>query len=165
MQRQTPALRHTKQAPDIGDNALDVGKLRQKQNSRLIRAVPRLLMKPNPTVDTEFRSYSLLAKVLMIGIPALMYLAAASQSIAMQESLSPNAAPNLADLSMDGALFLTRIGAILIGVPATIMALFGSPGLSAAAWMVRHPKQPQAIEPLTTPLSTTPTPHGETNER
>lgn len=89
-------------------------------------------------VETSSRKYSWLAIVAMIGVPALMYLFAASQSTEMRESLNQGAAPNVADVAMGGSLFLMRIGAMLAGALGVFSAVFGSPKETAPKWMVRR---------------------------
>lgn len=82
--------------------------------------------------------YSLLAMVLMIGVPLLMYLFAATQSVDMREALKPGVAPNVLDVAMGGGLFVMRIGAIVFGVLGTLLALFGAPKETAPKWMRRR---------------------------
>lgn len=91
-----------------------------------------------PNTETETRSYSLLAKTLIIGVPVLLYVLAATQSTEMREALTQGTAPTVADVAMGGSLFLIRLGAIVLGILGTLLAFFGSPKETAPKWMLHR---------------------------
>lgn len=90
-----------------------------------------------PNQQTKLRSYSILAMLLMVGIPTLLYIATAVLSVKMRESLQQGDVQNIADLATGGGLFMMRIGSIVLGVLGAFVAIFGSPKESMPKWMVR----------------------------
>ena len=87
--------------------------------------------------ETNTRKYSWLAIAVMVGVPALAYLFAASESSEMREWLNEGAAPSEEDFAVAASLFLIRIGSMVVGALGAFRAAFSSPKETAPKWMVR----------------------------
>lgn len=90
-----------------------------------------------PAKSDARRRYSFMAMLLMICIPVVLYVAAATETVAIRETLKQAGPPNVADVAMAGGLFMVRIGSMVLWLLSTLVAVFGSPRDSAPKWMVR----------------------------